>query len=644
MHKTTLEVLLVEDDPLEAQLIQRAVRSGLQFDASITWVETVADAVARLSQGGFHVVLTDLGLPDSSGVDTVFQLRECCTDVPIIAMTALDGDGLGIAAISNGANDYVPKANITAAVLGRAIDYSIARHAMQNQLVEANRQLERQNERLEQLYKLSQQFVDNVSHEFRTPLTVIREFSSILRDGIDGPVTGPQVRRLTALINRTDDLATMVDDLLDTSRLEAGLLRTCRQEHHVLDIIQRVQAMLKTRAESKRIQLLVGEISSAIKVFCDEEKFSRILVNLIVNAIKFTPVDGRIDISISEAGRDRIRVTVADSGPGIAADDLKIIFERFKQVAANQRVASCRGFGLGLSIARALASLNLGALEVDSELGKGSRFSVLVPIADSAAILRCYLEQRREIESESSQICVVEVYPEDDSDISLNQADGDYPDQTLDTIDEFLSSSVRATELVLRTHASRWLVFICQADSVRDFELQVAREWSDMQRNHYRGSLPNLSQRTLFNADTNTCINWALELAPKSSQATTVPNQSNKSVLIVDDEVELAEAIELRLRSYGYQVGVSHNGATGIAAVTDMAPDAVLLDMNMPDMDGLTVLKRLKSDRRTCSTPVIAFSASLRDKHAALAAGASFFIQKPFQSNAIVEVIEAAIK
>ena len=309
-------------------------------------------------------------------------------------------------------------------------------------LNEANSLLKSKNERLARMFKMSQQFVDNVSHEFRTPLTVIREFASIVRDGIDGPVTSNQSTRLSTLINRTDDLARMVDDLLDTSRLESGLLKAYREEHGLSDIVEQVAKMLVPRADAKQISILIKEIPAETKVFCDEEKLRRTLINLLVNAIKFTPQNGCIEISAEMAGEDRIKVTVADNGPGIAAEQLQRIFERFQQVEAHHRMASCRGFGLGLSIARSLASLNLGSLEVASVEGEGSQFSVLVPVARFDSILRCYFDQRESNVVEGGSISLVEV--------SAEAFDAENEQNVIETLDDFLKLSIKSFDLVLQ--------------------------------------------------------------------------------------------------------------------------------------------------------------------------------------------------
>lgn len=620
--------------------MQRMLRDRSMKPSSIQWVQSLTEANDALQQNQFDLIMTDLGLPDSTGVETVVLLRGLPHRLPIIALTGQDDEGLGLDAIRAGADDYIPKVMVSRPIISRAIEYSIERFRMAEEIMDANRLLESKNARLDQMYQMSQQFVDNVSHEFRTPLTVIREFAAIVRDGIDGPVTAKQQARLSTLIHRTDDLANMVDDLLDTSRLEAGLLKTCRQEHDLSEIIGQVEKMLQKRAKTKKISLQVRDILPGLAVYCDEEKLRRVLINLLVNAIKFTPVEGKVEISVARADKDRVSITVADNGPGIPDDDLKRIFERFQQVEAHHRMASCRGFGLGLSIARALASLNLGSLQVASEEGRGSEFSVIVPIARLDSVLSCYLDQRAATQEESGEISLIEVVPE--------CLDFEEKDEGLETIDDFLRTSVKTFDLVLKTHDARWLVYTCNSSSsLTGFQKRIAKEWEQLRRNHYGAALPDLIQNIKMTVDVHDgrdeLMNSLMAVEPHSAEPSTNENGMRR-ILVVDDELEVVDAIESRLRADGFDVATAHDGLTGLKAARQMQPDAILLDVRMPQLDGLAVLRQLKSESATAATPVVVLSASLHDRQTALDGGANFFIQKPYRSKPLIEALDSAMK
>ena len=602
-------------------------------------MQTLREAKSLLQQTKFDIVLTDLNVPDSEGLETLEELRSVCESLPIIALTGQDDD-IGLAAIRSGANDFVCKSTVSEHVISRAIKYAIERFRMTLHLNEANSLLKSKNERLAHMYKMSQQFVDNVSHEFRTPLTVIREFASIVRDGIDGPVSPKQSVRLSTLINRTDDLSRMVDDLLDTSRLEVGLLKAYRTRHDLSDIVTQVVKMLTSRAESKNISIQVEEIPAETMVFCDEEKLRRTLINLLINAIKFTPQEGHIEISAKLADDDRVRVTVSDNGPGIAADALQRIFERFQQVEAHHRMASCRGFGLGLSIARSLASLNLGSLEVASVEGEGSQFSVLVPVARVDSILRCYFDQRESNVSEHKSISVIEVSAKDfDAKDEVN---------VLETLDDFLRMSIQSFDLTLQVEKNRWLIYSCSSEkSLSPFLDRLNEEWAELKRNHFGAQLPDLNFETKITTQILEGRQTLMQFAPVTQQVkgfVPAPLAINKRVLVVDDEQDVANAIRSRLTASGYEVSMANDGLAGLQAVQETDPHAILLDIRMPGLDGLAVLKQLKSNTKTSSTPVIVLSASLHDKQIVLDGGANFFIQKPFESSSLLSALDASIQ
>ena len=635
-----VSILLIEDTPTDAELIQRLLRNN-PIPLSIEWVQSMTEAKEVLRNNDFDLILADLGLPDSSGIQTVDFLKAVNEHVPIIALTGQNLEEVGLAAIRAGANEFITKDSLSKPIISRAINYTIERCRLTKTLREANSNLEKSNKRLEQMYNMSQQFVDNVSHEFRTPLTVIREFAAIVRDGIDGPVTEAQSQRLSTLINRSDDLSRMVDDLLDTSRLEVGLLKAFRKTHDVSDIIGQVERMLRPRAAAKKIRIKVNAIPTETMIFCDDEKLRRTLINLIVNAIKFTPIDGNIEISVHTCQNDRLKITVSDSGQGIPAEELTRIFERFQQVECHHRMASCRGFGLGLSIARALASINLGSLEVASVEGEGSQFSVLVPFANLDSILQCYFDQRESELDDAGEISIVEV--------TTGEYDIEDEEDILETVDDFLMTTVKTFDLVLSSEKNRWLIYTCSSEiNLPESLIQIDEEWSKLKRNHFGTQLPDLHLdrkiTTRLQDGRETLAEFASTAATNSSAQSSATQVRQKRVLVVDDELEVAGALQSRLEASGYDVSTAHDGEAGLLAVKNTKPHAILLDVRMPKMDGLAALSELKLNPATASTPVIILSASLHDKQQVLDCGASFFIQKPFHSNSVLAALEAVLQ
>jgi signal transduction histidine kinase len=250
----------------------------------------------------------------------------------------------------------------------------------------ANATLEKQNEKLEELTETALRFTDDVAHEFRTPLAVIMEFASIISDGIGGDVTEQQAGYLQYISDASTDLSRLVDDFLDSSKLRARSLRVDRRPHEVEGILDAVWPALEARAASAGVSLERRCEPDLPSVYADAEKAGRTLMNLAVNAFKFSGEGSTVTIDVGSAGGGAVAFRVTDQGPGLSEDELATLFERFRQTSSGRR-SSAKGFGLGLSIVQELVALNLGTVTVDSVLGEGSTFGFTVPTHDPEAIV-----------------------------------------------------------------------------------------------------------------------------------------------------------------------------------------------------------------------------------------------------------------
>ena len=239
-----INLLLAEDDPGDAEVIQRMLSRSSSSRFGIEWVHTLQDAALALPLGRFNVLLLDLGLPGMRDLEALFQIQGLNARVPIVIVTERDDEAVALRALQVGAQDYLVKGSLTTAGLVHSIHYSIERHRLVQHLAESQTNLKNKNRRLEKLYRTAYKFVDNVSHEFRTPLAVIKEYTALIRDGILGGVSDEQCQLLTVVEDRADDLNTIVDDMLDVSKLEAGLLGVHREECSAAEIVARVRPAL----------------------------------------------------------------------------------------------------------------------------------------------------------------------------------------------------------------------------------------------------------------------------------------------------------------------------------------------------------------------------------------------------------------
>ncbi|KLU05406.1 Sensory transduction histidine kinase [Rhodopirellula islandica] len=488
-----IRILLLEDNSIDAEAVSRQLRKASPH-FKFTWAETLAKAKTELGENEYDLIIADLSVPDSSGTQTISILREQCSQTPVIALTGLDDEKVEQAAIKAGAQDYIVKGELHGQALARTILHAIHRQVAENQtrklvnelrvsqqdLKEQKQLLLEKNKKLEKLYSTSQEIVDNVSHDLRTPLTVIKDYVAIIHDGLVGEINPEQTQMLGKILGRADDLNGMVDDLLDKSKLEAGLLQLSRRAQSLDSIVQRVQMLVANRAASKQVTLRLISEDGDISVYCDAEKMTRVITNLATNAIKFVPQGGNVTLRTKRStnGEDAV-VEVADNGPGIEASELTKIFGRFEQ-ASHHGAKQASGVGLGLNIAQKLVALNFGRIDVASEIGNGTVFRLSIPLPNPACIAG------RMAESRASKLGPVSL-------ISLCLPEAKDQRQC-DDFERFMCGSFRAEDLLFRKSDNRWLLLFSGNRS--DLTLWLQRTESDfeqMNRNRPFGALPGFT-------------------------------------------------------------------------------------------------------------------------------------------------------
>jgi PAS domain S-box-containing protein len=233
--------------------------------------------------------------------------------------------------------------------------------------------------------RLQENFLSHVSHELRTPLTAIYFFTTNLLDGILGDLTGPQHEQLELALTNVCQLKDMVSDLIDISRIDTHKITLDLQYTSTKKLVAEVLATCRTNAAARRINLRTDILESLPAVWADASRVRQILINLIDNGIKFTPVGGTVTVGTrSLPGEDGfLGLTVSDTGCGIPKENLEIVFDRLAQLE-NGNAASRSGLGLGLFITRELVSLQGGRIWVESQPGQGSTFSFTLPLFSMA--------------------------------------------------------------------------------------------------------------------------------------------------------------------------------------------------------------------------------------------------------------------
>ncbi len=377
MPDSPTQVLLIEDNPGDADLVRLRLTEGKR-QVDVNCVNRLSEALASIESKPPSVVLLDLNLPDSHGIETFRRVLEKAPDVPVVILSGQEDEALAMKAIHQGVQDYLIKGDVTSRNLERSMRYAVERQAVLRSLeISRRQQIEFKN-----------QFLSHVSHELRTPLTCIHQYASLLYDGISGPVSPEQHDHLQIILKSVNQLHAMIRDLLEATRAESGKLRIEPRCLALVELVRQAIAMVRPQALEKRISVELEADKNLPLVHADPDRVLEVLINLLDNAVKFTPAEGKIVVKLSRQQTDSefAYVSVSDTGRGISAEALPLIFERLYQdpdaVDGNRS-----GLGLGLFIAKELINLHGGRIWVASQAGEGSTFTFNLPIYSLSKLL-----------------------------------------------------------------------------------------------------------------------------------------------------------------------------------------------------------------------------------------------------------------
>ena len=447
--------------------------------------------------------------------------------------------------------------------------------------------------------RVKSQFLANMSHELRTPLNSIIGFSRVILKGIDGPVTELQQQDLTAIYNSGQHLLSLINDILDLAKIEAGKMELAFDEVNMSDVTSSVLSTMAGLVKDKPINLKRVIEPNLPTVRADAIRVRQVMINLLSNAAKFTDEgDIVVEVGIKPApsGRMELQVSVTDTGPGISKDDQAKLFQAFSQVD-DSPTRKTGGTGLGLSICQHLINMHGGRIWVDSEVGRGSTFSFSLPLyrkdkeGDSGDGGKKVILA---IDDDPQVIGLYERYlqPQDYQVVSLTD-----PARAVERVKQLRPFAVTLDIMMPGIDGWQVLERLKNDPETRNTPVIICSIIDDHDRGYNLGAADYLTKPILEDDLVN-----ALDRLNSDG--------SIREVLVIDDEPNDLRLIGKMLTDDGrYKPILAEGGRTGWDIISSgNPPHAVILDLFMPDMDGFKILESLRSDEKLRDIPVIVVS------------------------------------
>lgn len=383
---TTENLLIIEDSIGDARLIKEILNDTEFSNYETTFVHTL-DELGVFKRSHFQAILLDLHLSDLKPIETFKLVNNLFPTTPIIILTGLSDDRLAAKIVRAGAQEYLVKGAIDADMLQRALKYSVYRKRAERRIARQKRtsqkfknradSFESETIRLENINKAKDVFLSIASHQLRTPATSVKQYIGMLLQGYAGKLQPKQQEFLETAYRNNERQLKIVDDLLKVARLDAGHVTLRKEPTNIVELIDQVIADFTEAVATKKQKLTLETHDNDLIANIDSDNLRMVFENLIDNASRYSGEKAEIKVRV-QGDHKWLYCKIEDSGIGISPEDQKKLFHKFARIDDSFAIAP-NGSGLGLYWAREIVKLHKGKIILDSEKGKGSTFSVMLP-------------------------------------------------------------------------------------------------------------------------------------------------------------------------------------------------------------------------------------------------------------------------
>ena len=524
---------------------------------------------------------------------------------------------------------------------------------------ELNAKLQVAVEKAESANRAKSTFLSNMSHDIRTPMNAIIGFTTLALSNID------DTERVKDYLGKTlassNHLLSLINDVLDMSRIESGKIHLEEVEVNLSDVLHDLKTIVSGQIYAKQLELYMDVMDVTDEdVYCDKTRLNQILLNLLSNAIKFTPAGGTVSVRVRQLagkvhGCGQYEFRIKDNGIGMSPEFAQKIFEPFERERTST-VSGIQGTGLGMAITKNIVDMMGGTIEVQTAQGKGTEFTVCVP-------MRAQTEQRpveKITELEGLKALVVDDdFNTCDSVTKMLVKVGMRAEWTLSGKEAVLrarqsiemSDAYHAYIIDWRLPDMNGIEVTRQIRSLHDdtpIIILTAYDGSDIEMEAKAAGVTAFCSKPMFMSDLRETLMSALGQKPADAVQRLLPEKNadfkGKHILLVEDNALNREIAQEILREYGFLVDTAENGAVAVEKVSTAAPgsyDLVLMDVQMPIMDGYTATRKIRAldDPARAKLPILAMTANAfdEDRRNALESGMNGFLSKPIVIDDLVQ-------